>query len=47
MSCEVPVHTVNVGAFYMARHEVTKALWDSVAQWAQNHGYDFQSPAMA
>ena len=36
---EVPTHTVQVSAFYMARHEVTKALWDGVRAWGLNNGY--------
>lgn len=39
-SDERPVHTVSVSAFYMDQNDVTKALWDKVATWAQNHGYD-------
>ncbi len=41
-SDERPVHTVPVSAFYMDRYEVTKALWDEVASWAQAHGYDIR-----
>lgn len=37
---ELPVHTVNVSAFYMDKFEVTKALWDEVATWASAQGYD-------
>lgn len=47
LSSETPVHSVNVGSFYMARHEVTKALWDDVKQWATNHGYSFESSGVA
>lgn len=36
---EKPVHAVNVSAFYMAKHEVTKALWDEVRTWGLSHGY--------
>jgi|GEM_PF-2128191 len=36
----VPVHSVYVSAFYMDAHEVTKAMWDEVAAWAQDQGYD-------
>jgi formylglycine-generating enzyme required for sulfatase activity len=36
---ELPVHTVQVSAFYMAKHEVTKALWDEVRAWGLNNGY--------
>jgi formylglycine-generating enzyme required for sulfatase activity len=41
-SDERPVHTVYVSAFYMDKYEVTKALWDEVASWAQAHGYDIK-----
>ena len=36
---ELPVHAVQVSAFYMATHEVTKALWDEVRTWGLDHGY--------
>ena len=36
---ELPVHTVQVSAFYMAKYEVTKALWDAVRTWGLTHGY--------
>ena len=41
-SDERPVHTVYVSAFYMDKYEVTKALWDEVASWAQANGYDIK-----
>lgn len=37
---ELPVRRVQVGAFHIARHEVTKELWDEVAAWAAAHDYD-------
>jgi formylglycine-generating enzyme required for sulfatase activity len=37
---EQPAHSVYVSAYYMDRYEVTKALWDDVANWATNNGYD-------
>ena len=40
---ERPVHAVTVSAFYMDRYEVTKALWDEVANWAAAHGYDIRA----
>jgi formylglycine-generating enzyme len=40
---ELPVHTVDVSAFYMDRYEVTKALWDEVYNWAIAHGYSFDN----
>ena len=36
---DAPVHVVYVNAFYMAKHEVTKSLWDKVRVWARKHGY--------
>lgn len=36
---ELPVHSVYVSAFYMAKHEVSKALWDEVRTWGLTHGY--------
>ena len=37
---ERPVHAVYISAFSMDRYEVTKALWDKVANWAAAHSYD-------
>ena len=37
---ERPVHTVYVSVFHVDAYEVTKALWDTVAQWASGNGYD-------
>jgi formylglycine-generating enzyme required for sulfatase activity len=34
-----PVHTVYVSAFFMAKHETTKELWDSVRAWGLTNGY--------
>ena len=42
-SNERPVHTVTVSAFYMDQYEVTKALWDEVANWAAANGYDISA----
>ncbi len=45
-SSELPTHSVYVSAFYMDKYDVTYALWQSVYNWAMNHGYDFfQKPA--
>jgi formylglycine-generating enzyme required for sulfatase activity len=38
----VPVHYVQVGDYWISRHEVTKALWDEVYNWAIQNGYSFQ-----
>ena len=40
---ELPVHSVNLSAFYMDQSEVTKAHWDEVANWASTHGYDISA----
>ena len=34
-----PVRQVTLNAFYLAQHETTKALWDSVKEWGASHGY--------
>jgi formylglycine-generating enzyme required for sulfatase activity len=36
---ELPQHAVNVRAFYMDIHEVTKALWDEVRAYNNGNGY--------
>lgn len=36
---ELPVHGVNLSAFYIGKYEVTKALWDSVRAWGAANGY--------
>ncbi len=33
-------YSLTVDAFYMDKYEVTKALWDEVAGWADDNGYD-------
>lgn len=35
---ELPVHEVYVSAFYMAKYEVTKELWDEVRAWGMANG---------
>ncbi len=47
LACEAPVHAVYLDDFYAERWAVTKGLWDAVALWATNHGYSFDSPAIA
>ena len=34
-----PVRQVTLNAFYLAQHETTKALWDSVREWGASQGY--------
>jgi formylglycine-generating enzyme required for sulfatase activity len=36
---ELPVHTVEVSAFYLGKYEVTKELWDEVRTWGIRNGY--------
>jgi len=36
---DAPVHTVQISAFYMAKHEVWKAWWDHVLAWGLAHGF--------
>lgn len=38
-SDQVPVHTIQVRAFYMDRYQVTKEFWDEVRHGAQAKGY--------
>jgi formylglycine-generating enzyme len=38
-----PVYSVYVSAFYMDCGEVTGARWNTVYQWATNHGYAFDN----
>lgn len=46
-SDELPLHTVVVDAIYTDEYEITKALWDSVHQWAISNGYSFDSAGSA
>ena len=39
---ELPLHEVNVSAFYMDTNLVSYTLWTNVYQWATNHGYSFE-----
>lgn len=41
---ELPLHTVDVSAFYLDKYEVTKRLWDQVMTWSTSHGYSFDNP---
>jgi formylglycine-generating enzyme required for sulfatase activity len=36
---DAPIRQVTVSAFYMAKHETTKALWDEVRNWGTSRGY--------
>jgi formylglycine-generating enzyme required for sulfatase activity len=38
-SAELPVHEVEVSAFYLGKCEVTKEEWDAVQAWGLVHGY--------
>ena len=40
---ELPLHTVNVSAFYMGKTEVTKEQWDETYEWAVANGYEFDN----
>lgn len=42
-SQERPTHSVSISAFYIEKTEVSKALWDSVYQWAIPRGYGFDN----
>ena len=36
---DFPLHDVAVNKVYIAKHEVTKALWDKISFWGTSHGY--------
>ena len=38
-SWELPIHTVQVSAFYMAKNLATWAMWSDVRTWGLAHGY--------
>lgn len=40
---ELPIHTVDVSAFYMDKYEVAKALWDQVKTWSATNGYSYDN----
>ncbi|MCF7730935.1 MAG: formylglycine-generating enzyme family protein [Akkermansiaceae bacterium] len=46
-SDELPVHTVQVSAFYMAKYAVTKEEWDAVRAWGLNNGYDINAAGVS
>jgi formylglycine-generating enzyme len=39
-----PARVVTVDAFYMGESEVTFSAWQSVTEWAREHGYEFSHP---
>lgn len=39
-------HTVNISAFYMDKHEVTKALWDEVKAHNGGNGYTYSNTGL-
>ena len=41
----MPVHNVQMDAFFIDKTEVTKELWQSVQGWANNNGYSIGSGA--
>jgi formylglycine-generating enzyme required for sulfatase activity len=47
LSDALPIHTVDVSAFYIDKSEVTKKLWDEVYQWAITNGYNFEFGAQS
>ena len=43
---ELPLHTNQLGTYYIDEYDVSASLWSTVEQWATNHGYTFSaSPA--
>ncbi|MCX6875856.1 MAG: SUMF1/EgtB/PvdO family nonheme iron enzyme [Verrucomicrobia bacterium] len=38
-SDELPIHSVYVSEFLLAKYEVSKTLWDDVRAWGLTHGY--------
>jgi formylglycine-generating enzyme len=40
---ELPVHSVEVSAFYLEKYEVSKGLWDRVKTWSSTNGYSFDN----
>ena len=45
VAAELPLHTNQIGNFYIDQYDVTSDLWETVRQWATNHGYAFSSTA--
>jgi formylglycine-generating enzyme required for sulfatase activity len=44
---ELPSRNVSIGAYYIGKQEVSKALWDEVQNWALTNGYSFANTAAA
>jgi formylglycine-generating enzyme required for sulfatase activity len=40
---ERPRHSVEVGAFFLAKHQVTLSLWREIVDWAERNGYQFEN----
>jgi formylglycine-generating enzyme len=40
---ELPVHSVEVSAFYLEKYEVSKGLWDRVKTWSSTNGYSLDN----
>ena len=40
----LPAHTIYLDAFFMDKYETTQELWNSVANYAKNQGYNFTGP---
>ena len=43
----MPVHIVQVDAFFMDKTEVNKELWQAIQTWANNNGYSIDGAAFA
>ena len=40
---ERPAHFVFISALYCDKYEISVSFWEEVAQWAEEHGYQFDS----
>jgi formylglycine-generating enzyme required for sulfatase activity len=47
VAAELPLHTNQIGTFYIDQYDVTQDLWEAVRQWSTNHGYGFSSSPAA
>jgi formylglycine-generating enzyme required for sulfatase activity len=41
LSDERPAHFIAISSFFMDKNELTFELWDKVASWAEENGYEF------